>query len=464
MSRFFIIGLIFLVFGINTSKAQQAYRMKLLSQYNDTLLPTVDGGDIWNDLTGWFDPIKNREYIIAGSTDSVYFFDVTDPLNMKLVDRELGTLRWTRNRDFETYQHYVYCVAEVGTGIGKLQVFDLQYLPDSAHKVYEEHTLLYNAHTIFIDTASARLYACSVRKPGGNSAMDIIDLSNPELPVLLAELEVPRDNNGTPIFNNVHEMYARNDTVYLSCESAGLFVFDLRDLSKQRLLTTITTYPDKGYNHSPWLDKSGRYVMFTDENPGLDIKIFDLQDFFDPRFVSQFNSNANAMPHNAYWYGDFAYVSSYHDGVRVWNVKDPKKPYQVAWYDTHPVEPEVYGGFKGCWGVYPYLPSGHIIASDLTAGIFLFEIDSLLLSEEEQLQSNLNITIFPNPSYGAFRVLGWDFPASEYTIFDAQGSLMQSGNLNEKEPEINLSQLGSGIYFIRLKADNASITKKLVKW
>ena len=104
MNRIFIVGLIFLVFGINTAKAQQAYRMKLLSQYNDTLLPTVDGGDIWNDLIGWFDPIKNREYIVAGSIDSVYFFDVTDPLNMKLIDRELGTLRWTRNRDFETYQ------------------------------------------------------------------------------------------------------------------------------------------------------------------------------------------------------------------------------------------------------------------------------------------------------------------------------------------------------------------------
>lgn len=464
MKRLIFLCLGYFAFGINLSLAQQAYRMKVLSQYNDSLLPTVDGSDIWNDLTGWFDPTNNREYIVAGSTDSVYFFDVTDPNHMKLVDREFGALRWTRNRDFETYKHYAYCVAEVGTGIGKLQVFDLQYLPDSVHKVYEEHTLFYNAHTIFIDTASARLYACTVRKIGGNSAMDIIDLSNPELPVLLSELEVPKDNNGTPIFNNVHEMYARNDTVYLSCESAGLFVFDLRDISKQRLLTAITTYPDKGYNHSPWLDKSGRYVMFTDENQGLDIKIFDLKDFFDPRFVSQFNSNANAMPHNAYWYGDFAYVSSYHDGVRVWNVKDPKKPYQVAWYDTHPVEPEIYGGFKGCWGVYPFLPSGHIIASDLTSGIFLFEIDSVLLAEEEQLQNDLSITLYPNPSKGTFRVLGWDFPSSEFTVFDAQGSLKDFGILTEKDSEIDLSQLSSGIYFIRLKANTATLTKKLVKW
>jgi hypothetical protein len=130
-------------------------------------------------------------------------------------------------------------------------------------------------------------------------------------------------------------MYVRNDTAYLSCEEAGLFIFDLRDLSTQKFLTSITSYPDQGYNHSPWLDDSGRYLMFTDENTGLDIKIYDLKNFFEPQFVSQFNSNQLAMPHNAYWVGNLAYVSSYHDGVRIYNVKDPTNPQMAAWYDTH---------------------------------------------------------------------------------------------------------------------------------
>src|ERR1043166_9727774 len=357
--------------------SQQAYKMNLLGHYNDSNLRKVDVTDIWNDCTGWYDSVKQREYAIAGTTDSIYFFDITDPAQMKLVDREWGSSSLCRNRDYEVYQHYVYCVADQGQGDGVLQIFDLKNLPDSVYKVYQSGSLGQFTHTIFIEAMSKRLYMCSnTTFDSGTVAMDILSLNNPEFPTFLAHLDVPHPQ-GVPLFSIVHEMYARTDTSYCSCDNAGLFIFDLRDLSNQKLIGSITSYPKKGYNHSSWLDESGRYIMFTDENAGLDAKIFDIADLNNPHFVSVFNSNPGAMPHNAYWKGKFAYVSAYHDGVRIWNVHDPEHPVQVAWYDTHPQEPEVYGGYKGCWGVWPYLPSGHIIASDLTSGIFVFGVDSL---------------------------------------------------------------------------------------
>jgi hypothetical protein len=259
-------------------------------------------------------------------------------------------------------------------------------------------------------------------------------------------------------------MFARNDTVYLSCGDAGLYIFDLKDLNNQKMIGSINSYPDQGYNHSSWLDKSGKYLMFTDENMGLDIKIFDINDLNNPLFISQFNSNASTTSHNAYWVGDFAYVSAYHDGVRVYNIKDPANPKQVAWFDTHPEVPETYGGYKGCWGVYPYLPSKHIIASDLTAGIFVFEIDSDLVGTSKIYKENLDPIIYPNPTNSKVTISNNLKTFQQLELTDARGKLLKKWNEQELVQEIDLSMYPSGIYFLEFTGTNTKIVKKIAKW
>ncbi len=454
--------LLFLLLQINVN-AQDAYRMRKLASYNNPSLPKVDGTDIWNDLTGYYDPIKNREYIICGGTDSIYVFDITDAANMKRIAAVSGASIFAKNRDYETFQHYAYCVSDQGSGIGALQIFDLQYLPDSFPEVYHSNVLGTYTHTIFVDSVSERLYMSSNSKPGGFSAMDIISISDPIHPVFLAELTVPTKSGGFPLFNVVHEMFAKNDTVYLSCGEAGLYIFDLRNLADQRLIGSINSYPDQGYNHSSWLDKTGKKIMFTDENAGLDIKIFDISSMNNPKFISQFNSNTFTTSHNAYWYGNFAYVSAYHDGVVVYDITDPSNPIKAAWYDTHPVSPEVYGGYKGCWGIYPYLPSKHIIASDLTAGIFVFEIDSALLGSEEIEKIHNEITVFPNPSNGKIKISKEGIHFNQIKVFNTFGELQMQLFVNENRVEIDLSYLAQGLYFIECSSADGIYRKKILK-
>ncbi len=449
---------------LNQLSAQDFYKMKLLSNYNNPNLPKVDVTDIWNDLTGYYDAKTNREYIICGSTDSVYFFDITNPSKMILVDVESGKSIYARNRDFETYKHYAYCVSDQASGIGGLQIFDLQYLPDSVHKVYESNALGTLTHTIFIDSAVGKMYMSSNMGPFGFSALDVISLANPEQPVLQTRLKIPVRPSGNEIFNRVHEMYARNDTVYLSCEQSGLFIFDLRDTNNHALIGSITAYPDQGYNHSSWLDKSGKHIMFTDENMGMDVKIFDIQNLAEPKYLSQFNSNASAMPHNAFWYGDFAYVSAYHDGVRVYDVSNPSYPIEVAWYDTHPEKPENYSGYKGCWGLYPFLPSKHIIASDLTAGIFVFEIDSTLLSKKEVTKEALSVQLFPNPCKDILQIKLSEPSHFEARVLDLNGMEVLATEHMNKEGNFNVSHLSSGLYLVEIKSAQASTYKKFLKW
>ncbi|MBC7383638.1 MAG: choice-of-anchor B family protein [Bacteroidia bacterium] len=440
--------------------------MKLLAHYRNDSLRSIGGEQIWNDLTGYVDPETNSEYIIAGSIDSIYFFDITVPSSMKLVDVEAGKSFFAQNRDYFTYKHYAYCVSDRASGIGGLQIFDLQYLPDSVHKVYESNALGTFTHTIFIDTIKARMYMCSNTKtPQPFSAMDIISLKNPEQPELAATLKVPLKSDGTPLFTLVHEMYLRNDTAYLSCGYDGLFIFDLRDLAKQQFLSAITAYPDQDFNHSSWLDNSGKYLMFTDEKMGMDVKIYDISKIADPRFVSQFNSNTLATPHNAYLSGNLAYISAYQDGVRVFDIKNPLNPVQVAWYDTHPDSPENYNGFKGCWGVYPFLPSKHIIASDISNGIFVFEMDSSLVGVSKTFFSDPSVLIYPNPFTGKLKIECSMFKNEllDFKLYNTNGQLLLHNSITEPIFEVDLSELNNGIYYIHFGAERINQFKKIIK-
>lgn len=457
--------LIIIFCGIGLAHAQISHKMKLLGKFNISGLPVISGNQTWNDLTGYFDPKTQHEYVITGTTDSIYFLDITNPANIKLVDVQFGKSIYARNRDYETYSHYAYCVSDQASGIGALQIFDLQYLPDSVHKIYESGSLGIFTHTIHIDTARARLYMCSNTKtPQPFSAMDIISLQNPEQPVFLAKLNVPIKSGGSPLFDLVHEMYARNDTVYLSCGNDGLFIYDLRNPGNQSIIGSINAYPEKGYNHSCFLDNTGKYLMFTDENAGLDIKIFDINTLSDPKYVSMFNSSLMATPHNAYWHGDLAYVSSYHDGVRVYDVKDKSNPLMVAWYDTHDTI-EDYLGFKGCWGVYPFLPSGKIVASDMTYGIFVFEMDSNLVSAPDLRVSNNDFILFPNPFTGKIKIELNNKRTEhiDFKVYNLNGQMLLHSSFAEATFETDLSSFKSGIYFVQLSNENLNRFKKIIK-
>ncbi len=435
-----------------------------LAQYNNPDLPKVDGTDIWNDLTGWYDPIHQKEYAICGTTDSIYFFDVSNPTELKLLQVKSGRSVSAKNRDFETFSHYVYCVSDQANGDGRLQVFDLQYLPDSVHEVYASSKLGKYTHTIFVDSVLKRLYMCSNTLPIGFSAMDVLSIEKPDSPSFLFKLAVPVKPTGGYLFNKVHEMYARNDTCFLSAEYNGIYFFKLTDAQNQSILGSITSYPEQGYNHSSWLDKTGKYLMFTDEDRALDIKIFDISNYANPKFVSSFNSSDQAMPHNAYWIGDFAYVSSYHDGFVVYNIKDPTQPQKVAWFDTHPDEPEIYGGYKGCWGIYPYLPSKIILASDLTNGIYVLKIDSQYCGINEQQSAFKKTAIYPNPVTNILHVAFHDLHeiALTYEIYNHLGMLIRSGHLSN-HTTIDVSELIAGNYVLHLKANNLNSYQSFIK-
>jgi hypothetical protein len=50
------------------------------------------------------------------------------------------------------------------------------------------------------------------------------------------------------------------------------------------------------------------------------------------------------------------------------DVSRPQNPIEVGKYDTYP---GAGSGQNGCWGVYPYLPSGNLVVSDIQNGLYV---------------------------------------------------------------------------------------------
>ena len=83
----------------------------------------------------------------------------------------------------------------------------------------------------------------------------------------------------------------------------------------------------------------------------------------------QSNPGSNSVPHNTHVDGNFLITSWYRDGTVVHDITYPDNIIQVAYFDSY-----IGGGnngpnngFDGCWGTYPYLPSGNIISSDINS-------------------------------------------------------------------------------------------------
>ncbi len=139
-----------------------------------------------------------------------------------------------------------------------------------------------------------------------------------------------------------------------------------------------TTYPNLSYCHQCWLSQDRRYLFVGDEGDerefGTETRtlVFDVQDITDPQLVSTFGNGLVSVDHNLYVKGQFVYEANNAAGLRVFDVRDPLNAFEVAFFDTYPPhdEPE----FVGLWSNYPLLPSGTVIGSDRTEGLFLWRV------------------------------------------------------------------------------------------
>ena len=438
--------------------AQNSLNTSLLYHWIDsTIIGTTLYDNAYNEVWGMV--YNNREFAVIGSTDGTHIFDVTDPYASTQVAYIPGAAQGAAivHRDYHDLDGYLYIVCDEGAST--LQIVDVSNLPSSFNIVYDSDSLLKRAHNIFIDESTSHLYVCSEKQIGfGNNfnALHIYDLSNPELPT---HWYTYND------VSHVHDAYVKNDTAFLNCGNQGFRIVDFSMVAPlltvmHEELGSLTSYSDAGYNHSGWLTNDGNYYVMADENHGYKMKMIDVSDYSNPVVVSTFFSGVNdmeSMPHNQIINGNYVYTAHYHDGVYVHDISDPYNPILVAFYDTF--DPTHYNSYMGAWGVYPFLPSGNILVSDMQTGLYVFEIDYDGLTSLEENSLN-DLKIFPNPTKDLIhiKIEGEGL----LKIFDASGKLLQTKEVIGGEV-LSLLELQSGFYTVQLEVEKEIYHQKIIK-
>ena len=332
------------------------------------LLSTWSAGNTpFNDIWGYLDS-QGKEYAIMGSRSHYYFVDISNPTNPQMVDGFAGgnTTIW---RDMKTYGQWAYGVCD-SCNEG-LSIFRLGDSPASngVEFLRQDKSYFTAAHNIFVDEPNGRLYIIgSNTQAGGVIILDI--KTNPEFPILLSATNL--------LGGYMHDLYVRNNIGYANSANNGLYVYDFSNPTNIQTLGSMTSYPQQGYNHASWLNPAGDVLIMADETSNTSVKAVDVSDLSDIEVTSLFRSEllaptaTGSIAHNPFVRDNYAIISYYHDGVQIFDISDPANVVQTAWYDTF-LNNTNYNGSPGCWGVYPYLPSGNIIASDGAGGLFVLE-------------------------------------------------------------------------------------------
>ena len=472
----------FLCFSSLFSQVEQA---TLLGTWQgDNIFGSAVFDNAYNEI--WGVAVNNREFAVIGSTEGTHFIDVTDPSNPEEVQFVEGAVTGPSiiHRDYHDNGCFLNAVADEpgsinATNKSTLQIIDIRNLPNSVEVVYDSDELIFRSHNIFIDEPNNRLYACIANGTAdpGFSAMRIFDISDPFNPEFLA---THNSLEGLSI-QQVHDGYFLDHIGYLNLGPNGFAIADFTDPVNPILMGTMDNYIDQGYNHSGWLDQSGIYYYMADENHGLRLKVVKVDDPTDIEVVGFFDADspaATSIPHNQVVACDYLYVSYYYDGLQVYDISDPANPVRIAEYDTSN-EPDG-NNFKGAWGVYPFLPSGNILISDMQEGLFVFEaIDESacaqrrqicegVLSSTNHLAHDPGFTISPNPTEGLVTL---SFDNSEENklhdiiLHDITGRQIMnlSDQLIQGDYSLQLPHgIAKGIYMLTLQGEGQRFSKRII--
>jgi choice-of-anchor B domain-containing protein len=135
------------------------------------------------------------------------------------------------------------------------------------------------------------------------------------------------------------------------------------------------------YVHSGWWSEDKQYVFVHDElderefSLNTTLNIFDISNLRSPQLVATWRGPTRATDHNGFVRGNKYYMSNYERGVTVLDISDPTAPDEAGFFDTFGASNNA--SFNGVWGVYPYLPSGNILASDIQGGLYILSDDTL---------------------------------------------------------------------------------------
>jgi len=345
-----------------------------------------------NDLWGWVDPQTGIEYALVGLADGTAFVSLEDPRHPRFLGKlptRTVTVPW---RDIKTYRDHAFIVAD-GADHG-MQVFDLTQLRAAGPTpVTFRPTAEYvgpgfsanagfslgNAHNLALDEETGFAYAVGSSTCGaGLHMIDVRDPRRPRFAGCFGETGYTHDTQcvvyrGPDADHQGRELCFNSDP-----DPSSLSVVDVTDKRSPRLVSRLE-YPGGAYSHQGWLSPDQRLFLLGDEldevgfgHPTRTL-VFDVADLDAPRLLGQSDSTTLSIGHNMYSLGGALYQANYTSGVRVLSLARAAQGRldEVAFFDVFPATDGPL--FRGAWTVYPYLPSGILIANSIDGGLFVLQ-------------------------------------------------------------------------------------------
>jgi choice-of-anchor B domain-containing protein len=425
-----------------------------------------------NDIWGHVDLNTQKEYAIIGLINGVAVVDVSTPTAPEIVGSILGlSSTW---RDIKVYQYfdtatlrwqaYAYSTTEAEEGLTIIDLNDL----NNGISIVRRQTTDISAHNIYISNID---YSLNIPLADQEPAVHILgsnlsggsfrsySLTDPEILGLTYNNALGTRNDYTHDAASLIISDARAQTDCVQANSGDcLVILDFNedrlrvwDHSNANLASELgsSSYPNAEYTHSGWWSEDKQFVILHDEldeqRQGLNttVHVFDISDLNTPTLVGTWTGPTRAIDHNGFVRGNRYYMSNYERGVTVLDITDPSAPEEVGFFDTYPVSNN--SGFNGAWGIYPFLPSGNILVSDINSGLFILQDQTLdndtgnIAFETKQLSVNegQSVSIAVSKTGNGASTVGYEvLPGSA----NSEDVVMTSGELqwtsNDTQPQI----------------------------
>ncbi len=379
-----------------------------------------------NDIWGHVDLNTMKEYAIIGLRQGVAVVEVTNPESPQIVGTIDGAP--TAWRDIKVYQYfnnatntwraYAYISAdEISEGV---RIIDLNRLPESISEIdpLMDDT---RAHNIYISHTDPGL---NISLPDGVSQLHVAGSENYNGAWRSYRLTSPSKPTASyTSATGLREDYAHDITGFStgatraqrdcmgSSSSSCNVIIDFNeqsvriwDHSNPDIAHQISevTYPNIAYTHSGWPSENTQYLFVHDEmdesslSLNTTVHVFDMSNLTNPTLVATWEGDSQATDHNGFAKGNRYYMSNYERGLTVLDISDPTAPEQIGFFDTFPTSDNA--SFNGAWGVYPFLPSGIILVSDIQGGLFILRDDTVANANAKVGFAVKDVTVQPGES------------------------------------------------------------------
>jgi len=348
-------------------------------------------GDVFDKHTSdawFFEGVDGKDYGVSGTffDGLAYFWDVSDPTNIKKTDSIKVDARIVN--DVKVSQDSKICViTKEGASNRKNGFVVLDISNPSDVKVLSEYTdgLTGGVHNVFID--NNHVYALNAF--GNPAKFEVVNIEDPRNPKGVGKFELE-------LGSAIHDIWIEDGIAYTSNWKDGLYIVDVGNGiaggSPSNPVAVANYRYQTGANHAafPFKSKStGKfYVVLGDEifPDGVDffaanettgfLHFVDFTDLKNPQEVARFELPGYGS-HNFWVEDDVVYAGMYNGGVRVIDVSGDllgdlyKQGREIAAFKTGSPNGFIPNNTM-TWGTQYF--KGNVFYSDFNAGIGALKI------------------------------------------------------------------------------------------